>query len=546
MTLAKKYWHIILLILAIIPGSIPLLTNGFYEPHDLHHLADIHQMFRAFETGQFPPRLGPDFTWGFGYPLFHFYYVLPFYLGAFYYWLFGSLTWAFKLVFLTSIAISIFGMFAFLRLYLGKIASFCGSFLFLYTPYRAVQLYVRGAMGEALSLAILPWVAWSLVRLIRNTNRKNFSLFVLILSAYLLTHNYLWVLALPFLGILALGEIYKQKHKLKPFFVLFLSALSSLLVTIYWWLPALLDQKLVAEKTPFLLADHFPFLKQLLIPSWGYGSSVWGPGDEISFQLGIVNVTAILFLGIFFLSKKTTLKSFFLAAIALAGFAISLAFMNIRTYFIWRIIPFYDFIQFPWRLLFLTGFFSSVSTGIVVENIKYKKVFTVIVILTSLVLTLGYFKPSKIVFTDDDYYLDRFFNDPNYSEDYLLLPKWSEVRPSMPISDKVQLESGEILSLSRKNDLNYKIATNSESPDLLTFYSYYFPGWRATVDGVEAKIVPGKPYGQITLPLTEGEHEINIFWAETQARKVMDYISALSLVIVTAIFASGFLLPRKR
>src|SRR4030067_2553218 len=94
----KKHSIVLILLVLSIPSFFILLKRGFYEPHDLHHIADIYEMFRAFQSGQIPPRLGPDFSFGFGYPLFNFYYVLPFYLGAMFFALLGSLTLSFKLV----------------------------------------------------------------------------------------------------------------------------------------------------------------------------------------------------------------------------------------------------------------------------------------------------------------------------------------------------------------------------------------------------------------------------------------------------------------
>src|SRR3989344_8335588 len=97
----------LLILVAIpLPASWWLLTLGFYEPHDLHHIADIYEMIRAINSGQLPPRLGPDYIFGYGYPLFNFYYVLPFYLGALFFFIVGSLTLSFKLVFILSILLS--------------------------------------------------------------------------------------------------------------------------------------------------------------------------------------------------------------------------------------------------------------------------------------------------------------------------------------------------------------------------------------------------------------------------------------------------------
>src|SRR3972149_4483852 len=98
-----------------IPALLKLISPGFYEPHDLHHFADIYEMYRAFESGQLPPRWGPDFLYNFGYPLFNFYYVIPFYLGALFLWLFGSIQLAYKLVFVVSILLGVYGMYRLLR-----------------------------------------------------------------------------------------------------------------------------------------------------------------------------------------------------------------------------------------------------------------------------------------------------------------------------------------------------------------------------------------------------------------------------------------------
>ena len=192
-----------LLIIFSIPAIYSLLRKGFYEPHDLHHLADIYQMARALSSGQIPPRLGPDFIFNYGYPLFNFYYVLPFYIGALFFFLLGSLTLSYKLVFILSVFVSLFGMYLFLKEFFGRFPSLVGTVLYLYTPYRALQIYVRGAMGEALALALFPFVGYILVEIIRSGKKwAKVFLGVIICSLFLLSHNYMWALTIPWLILL--------------------------------------------------------------------------------------------------------------------------------------------------------------------------------------------------------------------------------------------------------------------------------------------------------------------------------------------------------
>jgi hypothetical protein len=279
-------------------------------------------------------------------------------------------------------------------------------------------------------------------------------------------------------------------------------------------LPALVESKLVSSVTPFPLIDHFPFIKQLLIPSWGYGSSVWGPGDEISFQVGTVNLLVVIVsisLLVFYRRLFKNRKVYLITLWALVGFFVSLFMMNIRSYFIWKLIPFHDFIQFPWRLLLLTTLFTSILAAVIVHILpkKFAKTAGFIIVGASLVLTTQYFRPSKVVFKGDEDYLKRFFESTTYSEDYLLLPNWVDERPSRPPLSKFEAEG-------------------------------YFPGWFAKIDGKNAEIKPGKPYGQIELIVPEGNHQVEFYWQETPLRKFSDYISLVSLLVL------GFLFVKKK
>ncbi|KKR00343.1 MAG: hypothetical protein UT24_C0013G0009 [Candidatus Woesebacteria bacterium GW2011_GWB1_39_12] len=539
----------LLLVFLSLPSMVYLLIPGFYEPHDLHHFADIYEMYRAFSSGQIPPRLGPDFIFGYGYPLFNFYYVLPFYLGSLFFAAFKSIQFSFELVFVVSIVISVFGMYLFLREFFGKFAAIVGAVLFLYTPYRAVQIYVRGAMGEALALSLLPFVLWSAVRLIKQPERKvllvNLSV---IIAFFILSHNYFWIITIPWifllLAILVTGE--KLKVAVRSFFLALLVALG---LTSYWWLPAFIEQGLVSSVTPFPLIDHFPFIKQLITPSWGYGSSVWGSGDGMSFQIGVINwLVFLILIGVILLKRLFSNKQISKLAIwSIAGFLVSLFMMNIRSYPLWKILPFHDFIQFPWRLLFLTTFFTSIMAAIVVEIAKKQdKLLGSLIILGSLILTFNYFRPSEIFYKSDDEYLARFFANRTlkgekenvssdylqYSEDYLLLPEWVEGKPlKLPVNKFESLEVV-IQDISEISPTRWFAKLNSDTGGTVTFNTIYFPGWFAEIDGAKKEINIGEPYGQMEINVGAGNHEVLFYWAETPLRKFADSISLLSLLTI--------------
>lgn len=551
-----KWWMIaIFLLIFSIPAVLKLISPGFYEPHDLHHFADIYEMFRAFASGQIPPRWGPDYLYNFGYPLFNFYYVLPFYLGAGFFVITGSLQWAFKLVFVLSILLSVVGMYLLIKEFAGKFAAVVGSVLFLYTPYRAVQIYVRGAMGEALSLALTPLVAYLLIKIVNYPDKfKIIGLGGLIGGAFILSHNYMSFLSFPWIIILALIFI-NGKENLKTLKSLLIAGLLMMGASAYWWYPALIEQNLITPQTPFPLLDHFPFIKQLIIPSWGYGSSLPGPYDGLSFQIGVVNLLvfiSVVILVLFFRKYFKDKKLLYIGIWGTVSFLIMFFMMNIRTYPIWKIIPFHDFIQFPWRLLSFTTFFTAVLAAVLVEAFKgkLKIIAGLLIIILSIALTFNYFKPSGIFHKTDNEYLARFFASRTiqgtkdtvskgyleYSEDYLLLPKTDKKKPDFLPKAKFTSDTAKISNIQEISAVSFAADIDASESSEVSFNSMYFPGWVVKVDGHAAQISPGNPYGQVTFGVTKGTYRIEANFQETQTRRISDFAS-LGSVILAILFS---------
>jgi uncharacterized membrane protein YfhO len=66
----------------------------------------------------------------------------------------------------------------------------------------------------------------------------------------------------------------------------------------------------------------------------------------------------------------------------------------------------------------------------------------------------------------------------------------------------------------------------------LRFYTYYFPGWQATVDGRPVKIKPEGPNGLIGLDVPAGEHVVDLRFGLTPVRLAGRLLSALGVVML--------------
>lgn len=550
-TLFKKdiFWLLLIIIVSII-SIYPLFHRGFYSFHDEAHLANLYEMTRGISMGEIPPRWTPDFSYNFGLPFFNFYYLFPFYLGAFFYlFLKTSLFWSLKLVFLLSVPFSGIAFYFLMKKYFGKVASFSGAVIYMFTPYRAVDLYVRGAVGELWGFVAMPLVLLGYISLIEKRNLRNFLFCSISLAFLVITHNLTLVIFSPIVFVVSCFLLIRAQKKLLSFASILSATIFGLMISAYYWLPAIMEKKYMQPGTPFDPFDHFPFIKQLILPSWGYGISTWGPYDGMSFQIGIINllVIVLVLLSLLFFWKKIKITNKKMMITFSLLFFFYLFLMNIRSGFLWKALPLGEYLQFPWRALMVTTFLSSFFVGFI-EYFPLKKLSNALPLLLaflSIALTFQYFKPQKYLDVTDNYYLKRFFADrissgkssevsleyANWTESYIPLTIWAKKRPeNLPIK-KMEMKEGTV-SCEEISPINLLAEVKAEKDSEVIINNHYFPGWKAYVDGNETGIKILEPLGNMSVPVLAGEHKISVRFSETFIRSLADKISLFSIIII--------------
>jgi hypothetical protein len=545
----------LLVLLAVLPAVWGIVGPGFYSLHDDMHVAWLYEMDRAVRSGQLPPRWVPDLSFNYGYPLFNFVYPLPFYLGEIFYLLGISLVGSIKMVYVLSLVFSGLTMFFFLRRNFGSLFSFLGSILYVYTPYRAVDVYVRGAIGEALAFVFLPLVGWAIDRLVKEGGRKNIALTGIAFGLLILSHNIAFLMTIPFLlfyGAMLISSLKKRKQAVLNLVSGFLLGVG---ISSFFWLPAFWEKRYMVADTVFNYWDHFPFIKQLILPSWGYGISIWGPNDEMSFQIGVVNllVMMIVVLGFAWLliKKKSKKQDLIFFIWGLASLGVVLFLMNIRSSFIWRSISLLPYFQFPWRFLILTTFLTAFLAATVEKiPLKPKKWLAACLLVLVPFLTFNYFKPEKVMSErTDDYFMNRYFANKTKTgytketslvyltlkEEYLRLPLWTNQRPEESPQAKIETEKGELV-FQEKSAIKFLADLKTPEKTKVNFHNYYYPGWQALVDGKKIEIEINEPYGDMLIRVPEGEHQILFRFIEAPLRIFANLLSLISIIIALGLF----------
>jgi len=533
----NKYFFFWLALL-LIPACWALFIPGYFGASDDIHIAWLYELHKTIMMGKIPPRFVPDLSFGFGYPLFNFVFPLPFYIAEIFHLLGLSLVDSIKALFFITIPISLYFMYSLLREFTNKALSLAGAVLYIYTPYRAVDLYVRGAIGEIVSFVFLPAILLSLIKIKKSDNLGWVGIGGLSLAFLVLSHNITAYLFFPFLMLFILLQLIFLNNKWQFLYRIILMIILALLISIYFWLPALLDSKLMKHDTVFNFADHFPTILQLITPYWGYGASVPGPYDGIPFFLGSTNLL-VLGLGLLFLVthwRKYSLNQKIILSWAVISIFCVVFLMNHRSTFVWNSLPFLTYFQFPWRFLILTTFAIPILV-ISLDNFSQRGLLAVILIFLTIITNGSFFRPQDFLGRTDTYFINRYIPTPvakkeylETQEEYLRLPKNTKIRPdrNFPL---VYSEEGTIENITKINELDTLIDVDSKMGMKLNFSKYFFPGWVAQIDGQSVTIVIGDPYGQILIDIPAGMHKIKIAFEETNFRKILNAISLISFLV---------------
>lgn len=177
----KKLLAVFGVLIITIPAFFSLLNPSYFTMHDSQHVARLHLLDQAIRQGSLYPRWVDGLGFNFGYPLFNFYPPLIYYIGELFHLLGFSLTASIKAVFITGFLAGAIGMYLLAKKHLGKMAGILASVLYTYFFYHAVLIYVRGALAEFFTLAILPFVFLTLDNLRTKHDLKSALLFGIVL-----------------------------------------------------------------------------------------------------------------------------------------------------------------------------------------------------------------------------------------------------------------------------------------------------------------------------------------------------------------------------
>ncbi len=398
-----KLMNAIFLLLLAMAVSLPLYWNGLFYPnpgHDLEfHLQRIIGLSEAIRIGEIPCQIQPWWIRGMGYAVSAFYPDLFLYPSAFLYLAGMSLQNAYKvMLFGINVAAALISYWSFRRIFKKNSIAWLGTVLYMLAPYRLTDLYLRSAMGEALSMVFLPLCAESIHTIFETdgSDKGAWKRMALAYAGICCSHALSLFITGLFTAMYCLFRIPKTCRK-NTLMALLKGTLMAVLLSA-WFLVPLLEfsssSKLYMNE---MYRDVYPesvYFWQMLIPfSPSYGGSIhlgYGTKGEMPFYLGWPLLSGFVILIILKIKKKLQRNGelIVLTVMVLIGMWMCSSLFPYNQLNQYKLTAYLvDKVQYPWRFEMAVTILLTLLTMAAVSRIEgnaFKKVSAVIAALAVL------------------------------------------------------------------------------------------------------------------------------------------------------------------
>ncbi len=533
--MSKRIAVIILLILSILP-LLDLFHPGLPVTHDgQDHVARIANFFESLTEGNIVPRWAANLNWGYGHPILMFLYPMPSYIASAFHFIALTFVDSTKLVFAVSFMASILTMFLWISEAWGVPAGIVAALLYGFAPYRFVDLYVRGAIGEHVAFVFAPIVMYALLLLSKSKKLiRGGNILALGMAGLILSHNAVSLMFLPVILLYVSYLLFFETKDKKNFLlhVIFYMVLGFML-SAFFWMPAFFEGKYTLRDivTKGNFGDRFVPFQWFFYSPWNYGG-----GNEFSKSLGVVQWFVIAS-GVFVFFKTTKAKIRLFIGVCFVLLAASLFLMTSWSALVWEKISLLQKFQFPWRLLTLCVFIVSVLGGFVAEKIPRKRWVISFVAITIVLLlsTIDMWHARDYSIKPQEFYSGIYNGTTDTGESS---PIWSvrfmEKRPTAPAE---VIEGDAVITDEERTGMKHRYTIEAKVKTRIAENTLYFPGWRITSDGSPVSIEFQDPQyrGLMTFWLDAGPHKVIVEFVNTKLRTFSEIFSIIGLTMLFGI-----------
>lgn len=536
MVMKTRIAMLILVVISLLP-LFDLLHAGLPKGHDTpDHVARIANFYQSLWEGNIVPRWAGNLNWGYGHPILMFLYPLPSYIVSFFHAVGFSIVDSTKLVFAVSYIASILAMYLFAQAAWGVMPGFVAAVLYGFAPYRFVDLYVRGAIGEHVAFVFPPLIFYCLLRMTRNhPGIAGGVITTLSMVGLILSHNAVALMMMPLVFLYGVYLFFFEAKNRIRFLVLSAWYLVlGFLLSAFFWMPAFFEGKYtlrdIVTKGDF--TTRFVPWQWFFVSPWNYGG-----GNEFTKEIGLAQWVSVLAVLIVFLRVKTR-NIRWLIGLSLLAFITSLWLMTDMSSVVWQKVSILQKFQFPWRFLTVPVILSSVLGAVTVAHIpkRFHIRIAYCLLLIAAISTSSMWHAKEYVVKPDEFYSGIYESTTDTGESS---PIWSvrfmERRPAAPYE---VIEGEATIVPGFRKTTRHEFMVSAKIDARVVDNTLYFPGWTVSVDGRQLDLVQELIYqdpnhrGLMTFKVPAGESRVVVVFVDTKLRKIANILSIGGLVAI--------------
>ncbi len=546
------------LLLAVVLLTLPFIYPFVQGQHPasgdgLLNLYRIVALDFSVKNGDLYPRFASAFHFGFGGPNFNYYSPLSYYFPVLAHQLIGL---SFPLAFRVSVVV--YALIAAAGAYqLGKVwqmPALVTAAAYLYAP---PLFSTWDRISQLLAYAILPWLLWALWRLAQQRTRLNAAFVTGLFAALLLSHNITGLVSSVFIVAYVLFLASNAEDRLWPLASMVGALGTGVILTTFFWLPALTEQQFV--QLNLLEIERFDF-RNNFVPL----AQMFTPRQAISLGLPQLVIGLIGLVAVFIANVDRSWRCLMLL---LAGCIFGACFLaSSASLWVWETAPLLSIVLFPQRFMFVAALFLALLTGAGAYVLFHRlnptltaalsTAFVGLMMLYALpVMTVGYLTDDQLgevetIHDLHDFERGGYLGATSNGE---FLPIWVEERPhSWQLTDRFYTADAISRLLPNEHVTVVAETWNLKRVDMniivteattLRFEWLYFPGWQATINGRAVVPYPIDAQGFVAVDVPVDAQTLTLRFGATPVR-IMAVISSL---VGLAAFAAGLVwLPIER
>ena len=530
---------------------IPLFNDGLINGHDTtFHLNRIVGVADAFRDGQIITKIYPNSNFGFGYiqslvqycDLFVYPFAILYMLGL-------PLVVTYKIMIIFYIVLGNIICYKVLRRISinNEFIMYCLIFYIL-NPYRIINIYYRGGIGDIVAYTFIPIVIYALYNLFGKNKDKSTTLGIG-MSLLVLSHNQtflMFVLLITSLFIIYFVCNIKDKQRITNIIIrVFKAGVIGFLLS-FWYLVPMLEMltsaKLVVSisdtmfdlsKNLFGLRDFFSFYID--------SSRIYIPGGIERYSMGIILSLVPLLMIYKFKTKDKIIRVLFILYILLV-------------FIVLGVIPLHklkvlSILQFTFRWLILIIPIQCILCAYNLSKLD-KKVSNIIICVFIVFSCFSLYDTTKIDKTISNYNTAYEILETNLDtskdhnskqiSDAMFLPL-SEKNDYMNDTKAIKLIDNDLLYVDHiyeyeryfsKIEFEYESVGNEMLMLPLTYYKGYKIYAYNDKDYYEIDVIDIDVYHRVTLKTLEGNYKYVVQYKGTTIQNISYIISGLTLIII--------------